>query len=135
MSKETKKSEETGRVTGGMWMGRVIKATKDLAYSVGYGTGAAVAGGQNAIEGLMYAIQSLAEGAVSRAQQIGSAVARGAGVNVQALKGLDQKPYADNDAPSLAGMLASAFKAGAADGKKKVKSLQSSKDQKAAGTA
>ena len=127
-NKETKKSEEQqGRVTGGMWMGRMITAAQKLAYGLGHGTGAVVASGAAAIEGLLNAIHELADGHVSKAQLIGSAISKSAGAHVEKLKGLDQKPFADTDAPSLAGMLASAFSAGARDGQKEARAKRKAK--------
>lgn len=123
MVKTKKKSDDSakGRVTGGMWMGRVITAAQKLAYGLGHGTGSIVASGQAAMEGLMKAIENLALGDVSKAQAIGSMISKSAGAQFEKLKGLDQKPFADADAPSLAGMLANAFAVGAKDGELSVR--------------
>ena len=115
-----------GKVTGGKWMGRVVQAAQTLSYGLGLGTGAVVAGGQAAIEGLMKAISKLADGDVGKALHIGAYISKSSGAQVSHLKGLDQKPFADNDAPSLAGKLMNAFSAGAADGEKKVRALRRS---------
>lgn len=117
-----------GKVTGGKWMGRVIEAAQKLSYNVGMGVGAASAGGKMLISDLMNAIKELATDHVSDAHKIGASIAGNAGAHVEKLAGLGQKPYASNDSPSIGGQLANAFKAGARDGEKKMRSLKRSKN-------
>lgn len=128
MSHERKKSEEQqGQVTGGKWMGRVISAARTLSYGLGYGSGAVASGGAAAIEGLMNAINKLAGGEILNAQKIGAMISKSAGASVAQLQGLDQKPYADNEAPSLSATMRKAFAEGAEDGQKKMRALKRTK--------
>lgn len=117
-----------GKVTGGKWMGRVIEAAQKLSYNVGMGVGAASAGSKMAIDGLLRAIKDLAIGDVSHARDLSAAISGSAGAHVEKLAGLGQKPYASNDSPSISGQLANAFKAGARDGEKKIRSLKRAKN-------
>ncbi|MAS86523.1 MAG: hypothetical protein CMH30_00890 [Micavibrio sp.] len=125
-NKKAKTQSESGRVTGGKWMGRVISAAQTLSYGLGYGTGAVKSGGAAAIEGLMNAMNKLSNGMVSEALKMGANLAQSAGAHVEKLKGLNQQPYADRHAPSLS-KLVNAFSEGAKDGEKAVRSLRRSK--------
>lgn len=128
MSQDKKKSEDqSGQVTGGKWMGRIISAARTLSYGLGYGSGAVASGGAAAIEGLMNAINNLAKGDILNAQKIGAMISKSAGASVAQLQGLNQKPYADNEAPSLSAAMREAFAAGAQDGQKKVRALKRAK--------
>lgn len=120
-------NQTQGQVTGGKWMGRVVQMAQTLSYGLGLGTGAIVTGGQIAIEGLMNAIGRLADGAVSEAHRLGAYISKSSGAHYSHLQGLNQKPFADNDAPSLTGLLKNAFAAGAKDGEKKLRALNRSR--------